>query len=305
MYGKKYSFLNRLEQWMFIPPMIRKSGSISEGIYWYKKRWPDLENKHDVTKPVFIFSAGWGTGSTLLQRLLVSSNEIAVWGEPFDITMSLPRLASVLSHFNEKWPPNKFFVSDYNLENLSGEWIANLYPPVNFLKNSHRALFREWFEKPAEKFGVKRWGFKEVRYTIDHARYLKWLFPEAKFLFIYRNPFRAFLTIRGAKWYSISPYLISNPLIFASHWKFLLEGFIDGHKEVDGMLVKFEDLVQGNLNLEKIRKHVNMHHIDKNLLKKKVGARAFDKKLRYYEYKILKFVGGKLLRDLDYDYKFR
>ena len=36
-------------------------------------------------QPVFIFSAGWRSGSTLLQRMIMEFNKnIIIWGEPFD-----------------------------------------------------------------------------------------------------------------------------------------------------------------------------------------------------------------------------
>ena len=37
----------------------------------------------DSCAPVFLIASVWRTGSTLTQRLIVSSKDILMWGEPF------------------------------------------------------------------------------------------------------------------------------------------------------------------------------------------------------------------------------
>ena len=34
--------------------------------------------------PIFLLSAGWRSGSTMLQRLLMSDPGVLIWGEPYD-----------------------------------------------------------------------------------------------------------------------------------------------------------------------------------------------------------------------------
>ena len=41
--------------------------------------------------PVFLFSAGWRSGSTLLQRLITHGGEVMMWGEPFGALDALTR----------------------------------------------------------------------------------------------------------------------------------------------------------------------------------------------------------------------
>ena len=40
--------------------------------------------RDDATSPIFLFSAGWRSGSTLLQRLVMSDKQVLIWGEPYD-----------------------------------------------------------------------------------------------------------------------------------------------------------------------------------------------------------------------------
>ncbi len=48
-------------------------------------------------------------------------------------------------------------------------------------------------------------GLKEVLLTIEHARYLKWLFLNAKFLFLYRDVYKGYLGLRRRPWVNVWP----------------------------------------------------------------------------------------------------
>ena len=43
---------------------------INDGLKCIEERWPMADADKDTERPVFVFSAGWRSGSTLLQRLL-------------------------------------------------------------------------------------------------------------------------------------------------------------------------------------------------------------------------------------------
>ncbi len=61
--------------------------TIKKGIAAIQKRWPNLENEEDE-RPIFILSAGWRSGSTLIQRLIMSKERILIWGEPIIETVN-------------------------------------------------------------------------------------------------------------------------------------------------------------------------------------------------------------------------
>ncbi|MCU4137988.1 MAG: hypothetical protein MW689_001559 [Thermodesulfobacteria bacterium] len=292
-----------------LPPELKEAYKITKALKYIKQRWPELWNSNnDSEYPVFIFSAGWRSGSTLMQRLVISSGEVAIWGEPFGRAGIIPRLAITLTAFNNGWPPDNFFDEDSDLLNLSNKWIANLTPPINYLKQAHRELIQQWLAIPAKKrFGISRWGFKEVRLTIDHARYLKWLFPNARFIFIYRNLFDAYRSWKGNLWGGIWPgYFSWSPIVFARHWKLLLEGYLQGYKEVDGIMIKFEDLISNKIDLNEIANHIGVKKLDASVLKEKIGGpdklnkKKRKKFLTPFEYMVLKFIGKPLLKKLGY-----
>ncbi len=241
-----------------------------------------------------------------MQRLVMSSGEAIIWGEPLGDAAILPRLTYSLGYLTKKWPPQTFFPTTYDVKILVNCWIANLTPEISYLCSAHRTFFCEWLQTPAvEKFGIERWGFKEVRLTIEHAKYLKILFPKAKFIFIYRNPHNAYRSWRGNKWESMWPgYCPYSAFIYARHWKLLLSGFMTAYKEVDGILIKFEDLVSGRYDLNKIAAHLNVSKIDNTVLKEKIGTPSSivhkKKHLPIIEKQIISFVAGRLMKEAGY-----
>ena len=122
----------------------------------------------------------------------MSDPNVFIWGEPYDHCRIVQALAETTKAFTPDWPPQRYFYDGSEKSELSARWIADLYPSLEDLRQGHRAIFEAMFAKPARETGANRWGLKEVRLGAEHAHYLKWLFPKARFLFIYRNPLEAY-----------------------------------------------------------------------------------------------------------------
>jgi hypothetical protein len=292
-----------------MPPELRSSRKLGEALHSIHKRWPQnsfVEN--DLEYPVFILSAGWRSGSTLMQRLVTSSKEILIWGEALGDAAFIPRLGRVVSRINMNWPDDTlFFERDLGLSALAEKWIANLSPPVQYLRCSHRTALLHWLGTPAKEiYSLQRWGLKEVRLTIDHARYLKWLFPNARFIFIFRNLFDAYSSWKGNLWGGEWPgYFSRSPIVFGRHWRLLLDGFLGFYKEVDGILVKFEDLVSGEIDLKRVAHHIGVQRMDSTVLEKKVGSptpqrKTLKRRVNAVERALLSLIGGSTLVKLNY-----
>jgi len=291
-----------------VPSELKNAYKIGQALNCIEQRWPRLSTStNDSDSPVFILSAGWRSGSTLMQRLLMSSGEIAIWGEPLDDCAIIPRLAISIAAITPKWPDGTYFSGDTSLSTLANKWIANLTPPISYLRSSHRALLQTWLGDSARvRYRVQRWGLKEVRLTIDHARYLKWLFPNARFIFIYRNPFHAYRSWKGNLWGSTWPgYFSWSPVAFARHWRFLLQGFLTGYTAVSGIVIKFENLISNKVDLDAIAAYVGVKKLDSSILQKKIDSyeqrtKAQQKKLTFLDRSILTIIGGELLTQLGY-----
>lgn len=273
-----------------------------------RDRWPDSDEiDPSQEEPIFVFSAGWRSGSTLVQRLLMSSGKVVIWGEPLGDAAGVAKLSHSLTAITPDWPPSSFFETTDNVSELSGKWIANLAPQMKYLKQAHRAHFEEWLSVPAvESFAVERWGLKEVRLTIDHARYLKWLFPNAKFLFVYRSPYNAFRSWKGNRWRSVWPgYYRNSAIAYARHWRLLLKGYLEGCDDVNGMLIKFEDLVSGKIDIDQLGAYIGIEDLDRQVLDKKIdtpkGKVTHKKKdVGWFDRLMIKLVCKDLLSKLGY-----
>lgn len=209
------------------------------------ERWPDQLGYTD-SAPVFVFAAGWRTGSTLLQRLLMSSGEIMIWGEPYNRSRLTAAMMEQFRAITKDWPFDYYAGNAFDGD-ISSQWVANIYPCFRHLIGAHRAYFKELFEIPSQAMDRPRWGFKEVRLTSEHAMYLKLLYPNAKFIFLYRDPIKAYASFRGYikfDYWAWPHKPILTPTQYGRMWCYLVEDFARNFSKLDGVFIKYEDLIR-------------------------------------------------------------
>ena len=208
-----------------------------------RSRWPDLQSAA-TSEPIFILSAGWRSGSTFLQRLVMSGDAF-IWGEPYRHAALVDSMASQVKAFTDVWPIDKYFVDVHKKDTaFDREWVANMYPALADFLGAHVAFFERLFAKLGPVSQRSRWGLKEIGLTVDHACYLRWLFPKGRFIFLYRNPYDAYRSYRQWRgWYRAWP---DKPVFTADSygmfWSELAGDFIANHHKVDGLLVPYEEL---------------------------------------------------------------
>jgi len=249
--------------------------SIPESIRRFDARWPaDVEPPDDT--PIFILSAGWRSGSTMLQRLVLSSGRVLIWGEPYDHCDVIRRLAESLRAFDAEYPPDDFLLSSHaEDEDLSGEWVANLYPHPHAVRAAHRAQLAALFAEPAREAGYAQWGVKEVRLGIEHAAYLKWLYPSSRFLLLYRDPYAAYRSFRRFRgWYDRYP---DEPVLtarqFGAVWRRLTEGFVRDFEQVGGCLVSFEELTREPATVSRLSDYLGLT-LNPDALSRRIAGRG-------------------------------
>ncbi|MDX1393813.1 MAG: sulfotransferase [Gemmatimonadota bacterium] len=231
---------------------------------------------------MFLLTASWRSGSTLLQRLIMSDPAVMLWGEPFAHCGYIERLAGSMSAFTAAWPPDFFFLGHRpEDENLEESWIANLYPEPFAVLAAHRAFFETLFARPAQAAGYRRWGFKEVRVDIDQAAYLRWLFPDARIVLVVRNPYAAWRSYRlWRNWYQRWPDdPVLTPKRFGEVWSRLAEGFATRFEEVGGAFFRYEEFTGDGRDaaLQRLAGHVSVE-IDAGVLEHRVRG-PFHQKL--------------------------
>ena len=232
--------------------------------------------------PIFIFAAGWRSGSTLLQRLVASDGRVLIWGEPYDRSGIVQALARSLAPFSASWPPPGYPQASGSLAGLPESWLANLYPPPAALRTALRGLFLELFAVPARAQGASRWGFKEVRFGLAEALLLKGLFPDARFLFLRRDLEAAYLSYKGFSgsmdWYASWPRQpVFTPWAFARHRAGIIGEFEAALAATAGLLIDYAELASGRIDLARISAHCGVR-IDAAILAGRVGSGLKDGK---------------------------
>jgi hypothetical protein len=203
------------------------------------------------SKPVFVLSSSWRSGSTLLQRFITSTGEVLVWGETGG---ALSALADALAGWEQitadstrRFPGGiggkgedayRKFIAAPKAEHAS-QWIANLAPPyADILANVH-GLFDTLYGQRAQSLGYPRYGIKETRCDLATARQLKTLFPDACFVFLVRNPFDVMLSLKRRKWMGRQAGH-STLKYYAVHWRTRSMQF----RQADfGLTLRYEDFI--------------------------------------------------------------
>lgn len=223
----------------------------------FAARFPDAAGDCDE-RPVILLAAGWRSGSTLLQRVLISSDELMIWGEPFARSGIVSTLASQFRAFNNEWPPAAYFVSAED-DLRSERWIANSYPAAADLVQAHRSFLVKLLAEPARALGRSGWGFKEVRLDGGHVHYLKMLFPEARFVFLVRDPYAAYASFRHyikSDFHDWPERPIASASEFGRLWRDLATSLRDACQAVDGLWLRYEDYLRTPALHEALSAHV-------------------------------------------------
>jgi hypothetical protein len=212
--------------------------------------------------PVFVFAAMWRSGSTLLQRVVASSGEVLVWGEPYADSGLVQRLGKTLQVFSPIWPERHFIRMGADLApaKLTVENTENLYPHPRALVAAHLAFYDTLFAAPAREAGYPRWGLKETRLGGDDARYLRLLYPSARFLYLVRDPVDVWASYRRwAGWYLDWPEgQVRTPQAFARGWSRLASSFTASSDEIGALVVRYEDLVDDPSTVDRVAEHVGV-----------------------------------------------
>ena len=232
----------------------------------YDKKW-GLDPMPSANEPVFMLTSIWRSGSTLLQRLLCSDPSIYVWGEPYGDAGIIPHLfQSAKGLLRNDWPTINHFLdpNEPELAHVIAEpykhWIANTYPAPQHMRASYRSMLDTLFLYSAKEMGRERFGIKEVRYDGLVAQFLQWLYPDARFVFLIRNPYDAWSSYKGVTWFYQWPkILVKDVQTFAKLWRKNAETFLQFPNEEGNLkarLILFEHLMNNKEeNVQLLEEH--------------------------------------------------
>jgi hypothetical protein len=146
---------------------------------------------------VFVLSAGWRSGSTALQRLIISGGSAYIWGEPYPTSRLLPRLQRIAVEVGviDGQPDRVLHGGDLSAETWDS-WVATTNPPADAVMAGIRAMLQETYWGPLRETGFTSWGTKEVVATPEQIRLLRQVFPDAHFVCVVRDPTTAYRSFR-------------------------------------------------------------------------------------------------------------
>jgi len=253
---------------------------------------PDaVSGESDPEAPIFLLSTAMRSGSTLLQRILVTDPRLLLWGEPFSEMDLMPRIAEMLSHSISPW--NLSLSENINLTSpsIATSWIADLYPPGENFRLALRGFFDRWLGEPARQTGFARWGLKEVRLGATEATLLRWLYPRAKFLILSRHPYDCYRSLADSGWRAVyhwpSENCIDSAAAFAGLWNRLALSWSELPAGFPSFHIKYEDLINGKVDFRKLESWLGIEIRENVALSVKVGGTAKRARLSWYERAII------------------
>lgn len=149
---------------------------------------------HVIDEPVFLLACG-RSGSTLLQRILNTHEQLHIWGEHGGA------LSPIVNSFNTlvgkqvaslvQAVPSRCHAATLASEPVmeAANWSVQWYNSFtrDQVIDAYRNLVLDVFTNDV-KPTIRHWGFKEIRYGLPVAQFLSTLFPKAKFILLVRDP---------------------------------------------------------------------------------------------------------------------
>jgi hypothetical protein len=301
-------FVHEIWHWARCEPVTFPSVEhVSESIAELDTNASDAVNgKTDTQAPIFVLSTGWRTGSTLLQRILVTDPGLVVWGEPFGEMTLVSRIADMVNH---SWSPrnSKGWRTPRGSDNLASSelatsWIATLSPPSEDFRLALRSLFDRWLGDPSRRLGFERWGLKEVRLGAAEASLIHWLYPNAKFVMLSRHPYDSYVSLSDAGWHPLyyNDLRVDSAAGFARHWNRLVLSWSELPEEFPCFRIKYEDLIGGQFDFRKLESWLGIEIRENVALSVVVGHSSVRPRPSWYERWIIAREAAPGMRSLGY-----
>jgi len=264
----------------------------------------DLPQLEKSCEPIFLLSSIWRSGSTLLQRSLCTDDSIFVWGEPYadcNLVFSMSQSAKAL--LQDRWPSaeNYAWPCPWVFDAPHEHFIANIYPEPAFIRGAYRQFFDHLFLEGAKFKGYSRFGAKFVRLGLDDSYFLQWIYPDARFLFLVRNPWDCWRSYKGYRWKFRHP---KPPVVtvqqFATLWQKQTSELLQYQGGNSGW-IRYEDFLQPSFDWDRLRKFCSLPNITTAAREKRImGVHHEPTPVEPEELDVVSYICGGLANQLGY-----
>jgi hypothetical protein len=238
---------------------------ILEKLFWRRPTFAPLSYESlKEQRHIFVFGVWGRTSTTAFQRIMNSSRDICIWGEPGDFVIDNfmdaylqlnKRREEPLAHDRLRILPGSF---------ERGDFSANSAMAVCDWTSSTRLLEQAFVDLFLPAIPIHRIGFKEIQVrshrTLDGLRRM---FPNCQFVFVFRDP--------RAQWPSVKSW---------TPWKESgsLELFMKRVEELGNLYLLYDGLFIEDRNLRSvshldcITQHLGLSSYDPTLINDNVFA---------------------------------
>lgn len=249
--------------------------------------------------PVFVLALGWGSGSTLIQRIVMTDPSLLVWGEPYGRMGLITSVTTAMSAVTDKWPRQRF-VKELAGDELTQNFVANHYPPAADLLEGYRALMLRTYAEPAQRRGFDRWGLKEVRFSAGDATLLSILFPNARFIVVKRNPYDCYRSSQDMTTRWRYDAVIENAEQYAALWSSLASTWIDPPADLAHVVVSYEDVVAGRYDFRALEQFTGLTLDESKALSVRAGQRGDRRELAERDRQTIRKLAGPAMKAMGY-----
>lgn len=248
----------------------------------------ELDVENEIESPIFVLSTGLRSGSTLLQRILVTDPQLLLWGEPLGEITPLPEIVQMIVRISKyQGLKDRFAQETLSTSSMVTSWIALLYPPAEDFRLGLRQFFDRWLGEPARQRGFPRWGFKEVRLGATEASLLHWLYPRGKFVILSRNPYDCYRSLSDSGWHHVyysRPHVrVDSAAGFARHWNRLACSWSELPPGFPAIHIRYEDIVQGRVDFRRLESWLGLKLQEQLALSVFVGNTTVRERLSWHE----------------------
>jgi hypothetical protein len=220
-----------------------------------------------VSFPIFLLSSG-RSGSTLLQRLLNSYDDVVLWGEHRGFLRGVAEAYFAVTEHpsnREMWPslwldatPSWAQVREWKAGDRWQAWLN--WVTVADVDEQFRRFVSSFFQHPSGATADGFWGFKEIRYGHGDrvVEFLSRLFPDARFVFLSRNGLNCVssqLRTFGASGTRLRAIrdLANTPMVMyrAEQWRAQNASLLEWHRSgrIRSFWIAYEDLLRSSTAL--------------------------------------------------------